>query len=385
MKKYYYALMYLSITHHILGSRTATAPYQETVRYAYWQPVSLQTVEKQLHEAQKIDDQIAELRQNLQPKKHSWFSKKNNGVEQQIEELGKKVDYIETQAIKEAIPYLMRQRDEQILNNPMHLAGTYHKTALIEYVTSDEYEEPQDETEIKTGPYYETLKKVKSYYPQLAHIDVLLKHRTPEADSSSSSGIDPIACNGIDKKTGKYQISLLPTFYNVSDTNKLHTLLHELNHILYSDSNHSFLRNMRSTNELKNMTSIPLLKAMIDMNHQFIVANIDRYIEWRCDTQAMFAMQCPYCLVELAEETHHSNQQYSNTPGVYHESGYLTTWQMIPRIEQLYRNKSICKYHIDNNSNQAVFDGSSLVRRLEIIHNHPIPAEDQWHIVFTNK
>lgn len=278
----------------------------------------------------------------------------------------------------------MQQRDEQILNSPIHLAGAHQKTALIEYITSDAYEDPQDETEIISGPYYKTLKKIKSYYPQFAHVDILLKHRAPEAHSSSSNTIGQIACNGIDKKTGKAQISLLPNFYKVSDTNKLHTLLHELNHILYSDSNHSFLRNMRNTNELKHTTSIPSLKTMIDNNHEFVVANIDRYIEWRCDTQAMFAMQCPYCLVELAKETDNPSQQYSNTPGVYHERGYLTTWQMIPQIEQLYRNKTICKYHADNNSNQVVSDGSSLLQRLEIIYNHQIPAENQWHITFTN-
>lgn len=383
MKKYY-VLLNILITHHILGSYQATAPYQEIVRYAYWQPVSLQTVEKQLHEVKKIDDQIAELKQNLQPKKISWFSKKSNNIEQQIEELENKADYIEAQAVKEAVPYLMHQRDEQILNNPIHLANN-HKTALIEYVTSNEYEDPQDETEINSGPYYETLKKIKSYYSQLTDVDVLLKHRTPEANPSYPNKIYPIACNGIDKKTGKYQISLLPLFYSISDINKLHTLIHELNHILYSDSNHSFLRNIRNINELKNMTSIAPLQTMIDDNKDLILDNINRYTEWRCDTQAMLALQCPYCLVELAEENHNSNEKYNNIPGIYHERGYLTTWQMILPIEQLYRNKTICMYHIHNNSNQGVYDGSSLLQRLEIVHNHPIPENDQRHIQLNKK
>ena len=112
--------------------------------------------------------------------------------------------------------------------------------------------------------------------------------------------------------------------------------------------------------------------------------NINRYNEWRCDTQALLTIQCPYCLLELALETFHSKSKSSSTPGLFNPKGYLETWQMIPQVDLLYNKETICKHHLNNNRNidLTINNGSSLKNRLHIVHKQPTVLEDRQTVIF---
>lgn len=293
-----------------------------------------------------------------------------------IKQLDDEAYHIEHEYVKAAVPLLMMQRDKKILANPVHLNSKHDGSKFLTYILSDEsnqdFANDIDEIMHKGHDYnlfYDRVKKEPIF--KNSEIEIARRFNDPRNDSA-------LACNSI-SKNGVRRVVLFPLYKHISDINKLHTMLHELEHIKYNDASHAYDMNCCNTNHIADLTQETLLKDILKANTDHVQAQISRYQEFRSDAQAMMAIECPCCLLELALETYNSSRNSSMAPGKFHDLGYLESWQMLARLEELYEHKTICNHHLNNGKkiDITITDGSSLADRLIIHHNQPTPQSER--------
>ncbi len=126
--------------------------------------------------------------------------------------------------------------------------------------------------------------------------------------------------------------------------------------------NQNYLTKLNQTPRIQSILQHnPALTASLEENSSEVRAQIQRYKEWRADTQALQAMQCPYCIEE--------NMAVTVDEGTYNPRGYLNKWQYQSKIKQLKQQGCLCQHHLDNgfNIDTSITDGSTLEQRLKII------------------
>ncbi len=156
-------------------------------------------------------------------------------------------------------------------------------------------------------------------------------------------------------------IILHDQYYQLPDAVKLFILHHELQHHIYNDI---------ADNHLEKIINLPTtnsqLKKQLALHKESLRQHIIRYVEYRSDTQAMLAIECPYCIQEIAHMR--QNIKDSNISGTYHPHGYLCSWQFTSRINELIQEKKCCQHHNDTGKqiNLLTIDESTLLNRLVI-------------------
>lgn len=180
-------------------------------------------------------------------------------------------------------------------------------------------------------------------------------------------------------------IILNSKFNQAPDVEKLFTLLHEITHYVYKDDIH--LQNIykHNKNYLSDLAENKEIKFLLEENTSEIQNEIQRFMEWRSDTQALKQIECSCCVKELyviqqlAEEAGMQKYikplslMYQNKVviphGVYYPTGYLLSWQYESRIQELSNSHTICLHHYFNHEviDLSKNDTSTLLNRLIII------------------
>ena len=223
---------------------------------------------------------------------------------------------------------------------------------------------------VDSGPHYEVFKHI-------IEKDPILKKRNPSFNTTSGWIGDILFWyNGAGGCSTNSKV-IFPSNNN-PDAWYLFAINHELQHQRNGmNSTRWQIASLHSNNALidlkKTLRVQSILKSKIKNNQgtnieTILQANGDevqkeiiRYEEYRADTQAIKAMQCPLCVQEASID-HPENQGYN-------PKGYLYQWQFQPRIDQLKAQRTICQHHHENGEiiDTSITDGSTLAKRLNII------------------
>lgn len=233
-------------------------------------------------------------------------------------------------SLEDRIPELLTEYDQQTMLNPTHLIASQSSCTDI-FICGKRFSLDQVCTKIECGPTYDALQIILNSNPLFAKYPLQL--------AQGASNVFAMTC------AQPWHIILHDGYAMLPDAIKLFILHHEVQHHLYNDLAHKHLEAIINIS-----TQNPTLQEQLQTQRQTLQHHIIRYIEYRADRQAILAMQCPYCLQEVALYCEIYQGKYP--AGTYNQCGYAYAWQFEPRINELTTEKKCCEHH--KNTNNAI-------------------------------